>query len=200
MTCWVVIPAKDPAEAKARLAETVDPVLRRTLAKAMLHKALRAAADATIPGGVIVVGALPADLSDLAEVLDDPGGGLNAAVLHARKVIAKRGGTRIVTLAGDLPSVSCEDVNALCDLPPRVIGISPDHHGTGTNALSLPLPEGLDFAYGYGVGSFSRHSAEAKRLGLECRVIGRPGLARDIDEPADLGDPDTLLAELKGRS
>ena len=200
MTCWVVIPAKNPAEAKGRLAATVAADRRRDLALAMLKRALKAAGEAGASGGIVVVGSLPPGLSDSAVVIAEPGGGLNAAVTHARTVIAQRGGSRIVTLAADLPSVTADDVRALCQLPAGIVGLAPDHHGTGTNALSLPLPEALDFAYAYGPGSCARHLAEARRLGLDCRLIETPGLARDIDEPADLDGASALLAGLKGRS
>ncbi|MEO7248291.1 MAG: 2-phospho-L-lactate guanylyltransferase, partial [Novosphingobium sp.] len=132
------------------------------------------------------------------ELLPEPEGGLNAAVSSARETVAARGATRIVTLAGDLPQVTAADVGALATLLPGVIGIAPDRHGTGTNALSLPLPEALNFIYAYGPGSCVKHKAEAARLGLTLREINSPGLARDIDEPADLADAQALLAAQEG--
>ena len=86
----------------------------------------------------------------VALTLPEPEGGLNAAVTSARAAIAKRGGTRIVTLAADLPQVTPADVEALCILPAGVIGIAPDRYGTGTNALSLPLPQAKGFTFCFG--------------------------------------------------
>lgn len=195
MTCWVVIPAKAPPEAKGRLAGALDAASRAGLAEAMLRRAVAAASGAD---GMAMVGKSRLGLPDTIELLPEPEGGLNAAVSSARAAIAARGGSRIVTLAADLPQVTSADVEALCALPAGVIGIAPDRHGTGTNALSLPLPEALDFTYSYGLGSCALHKAEAARLGLPMQLIERPGLARDIDEAADLADAQDLLAGQEG--
>lgn len=195
VTCWVIIPAKAPPEAKGRLAEVLDPDARARLARAMLARAVEAAMGAE---NLALVGTSRLGQADEIELLPEPAGGLNTAVTSAREAVASRGGTRIVTLAGDLPQVCAADVAALTALPPGVIGIAPDRHGTGTNALSLPLPEALDFIYAYGPGSCAKHRAEAARLGLEFREVLTPGLARDIDEPADLADAQHLLAAQEG--
>ncbi len=52
------------------------------------------------------------------------------------------------------------------------------------------------FAFAYGPGSFRRHAAEARRLGLGLRVVRDPDLAFDVDVPADLAaiDGDALAA------
>jgi len=42
------------------------------------------------------------------------------------------------------------------------------------------------FRFAYGPGSFRRHAAEARRLGLGLRVVRDPDLAFDIDVPEDL--------------
>ena len=47
-------------------------------------------------------------------------------------------------------------------------------------------PADSGFRFSYGPGSFERHVAEARRLGLPIRVVDDPTLAIDIDEPADL--------------
>ena len=244
MTCWVIIPAKAPPEAKGRLADVLDGAARAGLARAMLARAVEAVRGVEnpgpralnlqnlspsplgrgwgrgttpawnphpqpLPGGeggdsdlahlaLALVGTSRLGQSDGIELLPEPEGGLNAAVTSARNAVAARGATRIVTLAGDLPQVTADDVKALATLPSGVIGIAPDRHGTGTNALSLPLPEALGFTYSYGPGSCALHRAEAARLGLECREITTPGLARDIDEPADLADAQDLLAAQEG--
>jgi 2-phospho-L-lactate guanylyltransferase len=64
------------------------------------------------------------------------------------------------------------------------ITLVPDRHGNGTNVIALPADAG--FRFSYGPGSFARHRAEAERLGLPLRVLDRPDLAYDVDEPADV--------------
>jgi 2-phospho-L-lactate guanylyltransferase len=60
----------------------------------------------------------------------------------------------------------------------------PCHRDDGTNVVSLPA--GSPFRFGYGPGSFRRHAAEARRLGLAVRVVRDPELAFDVDLPEDL--------------
>ena len=149
-----------------------------------------------IPCKIALISTSRLGLPETFELLPEPEGGLNAAVTSARAQLAQRDCSRIVTLAADLPLVTAADVAALAALPPGVIGIAPDRHGTGTNALSLPMPSASAFTYSYGPGSFALHKAEAERLGLPVEIIATPGLARDIDDPADLPDAAALLAQL----
>ena len=48
------------------------------------------------------------------------------------------------------------------------------------------MPPGRGFTFSYGPGSFARHGAEARRLGLGLRVVREPGLGRDVDLPSDV--------------
>ena len=64
------------------------------------------------------------------------------------------------------------------------IAIAPDRGGHGTNGLYLPA--GLDFTCRFGARSRVRHEAEARRFGIEPAIVVRPGLAFDLDTPADL--------------
>ncbi len=198
MTCWVIIPAKAPEAAKGRLAGVLDAKARHALAAAMLNRSVSAAQVAKGVDGLALVGPSRLGLPDETELLAEPEGGLNAALTFARSKIARRGASRLVSLAGDLPGITPEDVEQLCSLPDGTIGIAPDRHGTGTNALSLPLPAALTFAYSYGPGSSTKHRAEAARLGLPMITITTPGLARDVDEPDDLADAAELLAKVRG--
>lgn len=193
MTTWVVIPAKASAAAKGRLAGALSDNDRNRLATAMLRAAIDAACQAVGADRVAIVGTTPADVDEAILVITEPSGGLNAALDHARRVLAESGATRIVSLAADLPQVTAADVLALTDLPSTCAGIAPDRHGTGTNALSLPLPTAGQFTYYYGPGSCERHLAEAARIGLAMQRIERNALARDVDEPADLDDAKGLL-------
>jgi 2-phospho-L-lactate/phosphoenolpyruvate guanylyltransferase len=64
------------------------------------------------------------------------------------------------------------------------ITLVPDRNGNGTNVIALPGRCGFQFSYG--PGSFARHRAEAERIGIPYRVLDRPDLAWDIDEPGDV--------------
>jgi 2-phospho-L-lactate guanylyltransferase len=71
------------------------------------------------------------------------------------------------------------------------ITLVPDRYGNGTNVIALPT--GAGFHFSYGPGSFARHRAEALRIGFTPRILDRPDLAWDVDEPSDLV-PETTTA------
>jgi len=132
------------------------------------------------------------------EEIGDPEAGLNPAVHAAVGLAGAADASRAVILHGDLPQLTVREVELLAAAPAGSIAIAPDRHDLGTNALSLPLPAASRFAFAFGPDSFRRHLAEAERLGLAVEAIRSPGLAHDIDEPADLPDTAALLQRLRG--
>jgi len=105
---------------------------------------------------------------------------------------------RLLILPADLPQLSARDIELLAATPAGEIAISPDRHGTGTNALSLPLPQAAGFAFAFGPDSFAAHHAEAERLGLRIGEVHSSGLAKDIDMPEDLPDAAGLTGSSQG--
>ena len=186
MTCWAVIPVKPPAEAKRRLSGALDDSAREALVRAMLAGVVAAARGAHGIDRVVLLG--PSRHGLEIDLLADPGGGLNAALRGALGQAMAAGVSRLVILPGDLPQVTATDLSLLALVPDGEIGIAPDRHGTGTNALSLPLPATRDFAFSFGADSFAAHCAEAERLRLGIETVHSNGLARDIDLPEDLPD------------
>jgi 2-phospho-L-lactate guanylyltransferase len=188
MTSWIVTPIKAPEACKTRLVPALNDAARRELVGSMLRHVVGVAREAAGPGDqVLLLGpsrhGLPADLPRL----EDPGGGLNAALATAAAAAEAAGVERLVIVAADLPRATCGDVAALLGAASGEAAIAPDRGGTGTNALSLPLPAAQGFRFAYGPGSFAKHQAEAARLGVPLAVIRSETLALDIDEPQDLG-------------
>jgi 2-phospho-L-lactate guanylyltransferase (CobY/MobA/RfbA family) len=71
-----------------------------------------------------------------------------------------------------------------------VVTIVPDRRDDGTNVIAVPTT--LDgFTFAYGVGSFARHVAEARRCGATARIARLPDLQWDVDTPDDLAAPAT---------
>lgn len=195
MDCWALIPVKDGDGAKSRLAGALDPTQRAALVDAMLAHVVAACAGADGVTRICAIGTPRADLRSTVSWLADPGGGLNAA-LHAALAEAARGGAhRALVIAADLPKVTARELDLLAAAPAGTVAIAPDRHGTGTNALSLPLPAARDFAFAFGHDSYARHRTETERLRLRLEEIHGPGLACDIDEPADLPDAAGLLTD-----
>lgn len=189
MTVWALIPVKARGRGKTRLAPALPPHERDRLVEAMLSRVIEAAAgavDRTILLGP-PRGALP--------FIFDDGDGLNAALENALAILSRGAPPdRLIVVAGDLPRLDAQDLRQLAALPACTLGIATDRHGTGTNALSLPLPKAAGFRFQYGAGSAGLHRAAAETLGLNAVTITTSGLAKDIDEPADLADAEHLFA------
>lgn len=188
MSCWALIPIKGIGQGKTRLAGALSDDEREALIDAMLAHVLETARQARSIERVFLVGPSRRGLDPTIPLLADPGKGLNAALGKALAETAADAPERIVVIAGDLPCVSPLDLDLLASVPAATVGIAPDRHGTGTNALSLPLPQAAGFAFHFGTDSRARHCNEAEKLGLNVETIHSAGLEKDIDEPADLTD------------
>ena len=198
MTCWVVIPFKQPGQAKGRLAAALSEADRAALASAMLYHVVGSASKAGHVQQLCLLGPTRLGLPEHIRLLADPGTGLNPA-LHAalEHVSDADGATRMIVLFADLPLLTSQDIELLAAAPANTIAMAPDRHGTGTNALSLPLPQARGFTFAFGTDSFARHHAEADRLGIRIEEVHSQGLARDVDMPEDLPDAEGLLNRQK---
>lgn len=197
MTLWAVIPAKSLAEGKSRLAGALAPPARAELVATLLRRAIAAAAPIAGLSRTIVVSA-DRGVADLATAagatwIAEPANleataGLNGALEHAARVVRERGGTRVLSLAADLPLVEPEDIAAMVERArdDRGVVAAPDRAGTGTNAVLVWPP--VLIAYCFGPGSFRAFGDAAAKAGLPFSAVRRPGLEFDIDTPEDLAD------------
>jgi 2-phospho-L-lactate guanylyltransferase len=179
----VVIPIRSFVAAKARLAERLPEARRAELARELATRVLAAAAGLD----VIVVSGAP-EVRDWAsehglDLVDDPGLGLDGAADAGRARAATLGCVRVIVAHADLPHARSL-VPLGRDLGQPVVALVPCHRDDGTNICSVPVD--APFRFSYGPGSFRRHAAEARRLGLGLRVVRRADLAFDVDIPADL--------------
>jgi 2-phospho-L-lactate guanylyltransferase len=194
VNCWAIIPVKAD-KGKMRLAGVLDEGARQRLVRVMLDAVVAAASEARTIGRTCIVGPSRHGLAEAIPLLGDPGAGLNPALSAALATALEGGAERAVIVAADLPQVTSRDLELLSAAPDHAVAIAPDRHGTGTNALSLPLPAAAEFTFAFGPDSFALHDTEARRLGLAVEIIESNGLMRDIDEPADLPDAAGLLGE-----
>ena len=195
MSCWVIIPVKAPGEGKLRLADVLDNDARTRLVGAMLDQVLDAVSAARFVDRICILGPSRHGQSTAIPLLGDPGGGLNAALTRALVEAQAAGASRVVFIAADLPRLTPRDVESLAGSADGTVAIASDRHGTGTNAIALPLPQAAGFTFAYGPDSFTRHDAEAFRLGLDIDIVASPGLARDVDVPEDLRDAAAVWGE-----
>jgi 2-phospho-L-lactate/phosphoenolpyruvate guanylyltransferase len=193
VSTWAVIPVKPSKGAKTRLSGVLSAAEREGLVEAMLAHVVTQTRSAGLVDHVCILGPSRLGISPEVPLLPDPGKGLNPALQAALERIAGQAATRMIVIHADLPKLANQDVQLLAAAPPGTIAIAPDRHGTGTNALSLPLPEARGFTFAFGPDSFALHHTEAERLGLPVEEIHSQGLARDIDEPPDLADARELI-------
>lgn len=184
----LVIPVRDPASAKSRLAVGDDPAAharRAALAGAIALDTVTAARAAREVGEVIVVGTLASAL-DGVQVLDDPGYGLLVAV--GAGLAAADPAAPTAVLLGDLPALQPADLDAaLVAASEYHWAFVPDAEGTGTTLVTAAA--GLPHALRFGEGSADQHRDAGY---VELDLPERSGLRRDIDTPAQLA----ALAEL----
>jgi 2-phospho-L-lactate/phosphoenolpyruvate guanylyltransferase len=188
VTVRIIVPHRGLAAAKTRLAPVLDDDEREALARRLLKRVLAVAHEAC--GDVVVISPSEA-LGPLvtgaeARLVVQRGMGLNAGLEQARREAIADGVATLLILHGDLPNLGTDDVAALLDaLPePDGVAIAPDRAGRGTNALALRPPDAIGFRFGS--GSFAAHRAEAEAQGVPLLEVDRPGLAFDLDTPADL--------------
>lgn len=190
MKATAVLPVKRFDAAKQRLAGGVDEGRRRALAEAMLADVLEAIGAARAIERLIVVTGDPI-AQELAaetgaEVVPDPEdvGHVEAAQAGIARAEAE-GAERVVLLAGDCPLLDPRELDRLLTgTPERYVGIVPDRHGTGTNALLLSPPDAIVPAFGE--GSRQRHVDAAREAGIPFGIEELSSIELDLDTPADV--------------
>ena len=206
MTIWALIPAKDPARAKSRLAPVRTPAERRDLSVRLLEHTVRiAAATPGISHCVVVsasrellsrarvLGATPLTEDSSAASFEShayggapPEQGLNAALQQGARFAQQRDALAVVIVPADLPLLTVEALDDLLHALPDGPGIAlaPDRHNSGTNALLVRPPLALPFLFG--PESMDRHCRAATARGLRCAIVRHPAFALDLDTPDDL--------------
>jgi 2-phospho-L-lactate/phosphoenolpyruvate guanylyltransferase len=196
MRATAIIPVKRFGAAKQRLLSTLDPPGRAILAQGMLTDVLAAASTAELIERVIMVTGEPRaeriairrtpPAAVPLEVLRDPrdAGHSEAATLGIVRAMAL-GASCVVLLPGDCPLLDPGELDAaLGRMGSGRVGVVPDRHRTGTNALLLAPPNAI--APAFGPGSCARHADRARRAGYEVAVEPVDSLGLDIDTPDDL--------------
>jgi len=185
-----VLPVKRLGAAKQRLAAGLDAERRRELAEAMVADVMEAITAARAIDRIIVVSGDPVaqELAAAvdAEVIPDPedAGHVEAALAGIARAEVE-GAEQVVLLAGDCPLLDPRELDRLLTaVPDRYVGIVPDRHGTGTNALLLSPPGAIVPAFGD--GSRDRHVEAARQAGIPFTIEQLPSIELDLDTPADV--------------
>jgi 2-phospho-L-lactate guanylyltransferase len=189
------VPIKNLIDAKQRLASVLTLAERDLLARAMLRDVLRALAAAELDR-IWVVTREPA-VAEIARalgaepVVEAENRGHTAAVALAQAHAARRGARVFLTVPGDVPRVTADELRRLAGAAGEgAPAFVPSRSGLGTNGVALAPPDAM--ALTFGEPSFAHHLETARKRGLAPRVLVLPGLGLDIDAPEDLA---ALLAE-----
>ena len=187
----LLIPIKDPSNAKSRLGELLSDDERRRLVWAMFDDVSRAIATASKADRIILVGSFGPAVERARDLgwdvlIEDSQISESASVDWASRVLGERGFNTVMRLPADLPLVRGKDIDELLsiELVARGALLVPSREGTGTNAI-IRTPPTL-FPSRFGPNSLSLHKQEAARVGVDCVVVNNARIELDIDEPADV--------------
>ncbi|MGI9329650.1 MAG: 2-phospho-L-lactate guanylyltransferase [Gammaproteobacteria bacterium] len=185
---WALIPVKDFAAAKGRLADVLAPADRSALAEAMLRDVIAALDAAKGISGISLVGGADARRiakeCDLNWLVEREPSGLNAALNMGANELEQQGLGSVLILPDDLPTLTGPDITALLDEHTGGLSVSPATNDGGTNALLISPPNAIAFQYGR--DSARRHLQAGLAAGLPARTVCLPAFNRDIDQPDDL--------------
>lgn len=195
---WALVPLKDFAGAKTRLAAALGAEARRALSLAMARDVAAALTHASTVARVLLV----SDIAGLAHLMDVPGighfdtgraCGLNEDLASAAAWAATQGATHVLIAHADLPRLTPAAIDRFVAGAATVaadgVRAAACKQGSGTNLLLAPLPLPLPLVFGQ--GSLARFRAVAAAAGVAIDVARDPALAADIDE---LDDFRTLAA------
>jgi len=189
------VPVKDLVNAKQRLTRALGPEQRRALTRAMLHDVLRTAVAAELDAVWVIT--RDDEVSAIARALgatvlaERENRGHTAAVALAQQRAAEAGAHVFVTIPGDVPLVTADEIRTLAAAARSAsAAFTPSRSRLGTNGVALSPPTLMPLTFGE--PSFDNHLAAARERGLTPAVLALPGLGVDIDSPEDLP---LLLAE-----
>jgi 2-phospho-L-lactate guanylyltransferase len=189
MTLAIVVPVKSPRRAKHRLESVLNEVERERLALVMAREVFTAV-SALSTYGRFVVSDDPEILEEgrrfgLEPLTDRVGQGQSAAVRQGFAAAWERGFTAALTIPGDVPAITSEELAEFGDYRPEIeVLLAPDRERFGTNGLRLVPPHAITLRFGE--DSFSLHQAEARRANRSFEAKDVEGLRYDLDRPDDV--------------
>ena len=186
----ILVPVKNLSAAKQRLAALLDQPARTELAQTMLHDVVATlAAWPQRPDCALVTSdpfAVELARQYNLEIIPDPANpGETGAIEMATRLCAARSIESTLVIPADIPLICTSELDQImAHAPAEGSVLAPAADGRGTNA-AFRRPANL-FPLRFGNDSFKPHLAAAQATGKPCEVLQLPGIALDIDNPADL--------------
>ncbi len=185
----ILLPVKNLAKAKQRLAAVLDQPTRTELAQTMLSDVV--SAIVAFAGDDVALATSDPFALELAarygfEVIrDESNVSETDAIEMATQVCEARGVHSTLVIPGDIPLIDAADLRAIYDASPDAGSVLvPSTDKRGTNAV-LRRPASL-FPLRFGNDSFMPHLAAAIATNKSCVVLSLPRIGLDIDTPEDL--------------
>lgn len=191
---WAVVPLKNLARAKRRLAGVLNERQRRALVEAMARDVLAVlnrhpgVEHTVIVSNETALQPLAGEFG--AEWMDDPVGAesLSEVVSGVAEALSHRGVDALLVVHGDLPLLNSGELRILLEqhqnMQVPAVTLVPDRSGKGTNCLLASPPTAIEFHYG--PDSLNRHLGSAELSGTAAQLCHLPRAAVDMDTPADL--------------
>ncbi len=188
---WAILPVKEMAGAKQRLAALLSPEERIALMRVMVEDVVAALCGASGLAGIALV-TLDPWASELAArhrlrvITEGARDGHTGSVTAAADLLAREGATAMLTMPGDIPGVTPAEVTAIimgAQTSPAFV-IAPAHDELGSNAILMSPPGAVPLRFGE--DSYFPHLAAARAKGITPQILRLPGIAMDIDHPADI--------------
>jgi len=199
----ILVPIKNTASAKQRLASVLDQPARTQLAQEMLTDVLTTLHDWKNRPKVGIVTSDPYTMKLAAEyrfeVIPDPDNpGETGAIEMATQICMERGEKSTLVIPADIPLIESWELEEIYKHAPAEGSVLvPAGDGRGTNA-AFRRPANL-FSLRFGNDSFKPHHAAAQATGKPCVVLNLPGIAVDVDNPSDLRQLLSLPGETRGQ-
>jgi len=196
----ILIPVKNLANAKQRLASMLDQPARTRLAQAMLFDVLEML-DSCVSGtdvGIVTSDPFALELAQRFEfqiIPDNANRSETDAIEMATRFCEQQGIDSTLVIPADIPLIHASEIEKILQAAPAEGSVLvPAADGRGTNA-AWRRPAGL-FPLRFGNDSFKPHLAAARSTEKPCVVLSLPGMALDIDNQSDLRQ----LAEAPGET
>jgi len=196
----ILIPVKSLATAKQRLASVLDQPTRTELAQAMLLDVLETlhAWKNRPPVSIVTSDPFAVELARRFQfqlIPDHANRSQTDAIEMATRLCASQKVDNTLVIPGDIPLINASELEQILQAAPDEGSVLvPAADGRGTNA-AFRRPAAL-FPLRFGNDSFKPHLTAARVTQKPCVVLSLPGIALDIDNPADLQQ----LAEAPGET
>lgn len=195
--CRALVPLRDLAHGKERLAGVIDSAARRELIEAMARDVIEALGAAGLSRGHVLLVSEDIEVATFARALGVgmfrpatvASDALNSALGEAAAHALQTGARSVLMLHADLPLAGAAALRALGAAHAAQSGeqratLVTDRAGEGSNCLLLSPP--LALRPGFGAGSRARHRATAVAAGVDYTEFIHGDLAFDVDVAADL--------------